>query len=103
MPGPMQGSSEVGTVVGTGEDRGSVAEHLHPSTEAGQALIVFAVAFAILLLTVGRQAPGLRKLVVVGEFVLVISAASAVKNYAVRTWVATHPEAPGSAGLTIAF
>lgn len=102
MPGMMQGSG-VGNITGAEDDKGSVREHLHPSTDAGQALIVAGVGMAILLFTIGRPAKGLGKAVVIGQWILVVGAASAVAHYAARTWTMLHPDAPGAVGVFFDF
>ncbi len=106
MPGMANFDTGVGQVVGgntDASDRGSVRDWLHPGTEAGQALMVAAIAAVILALTIGRESPGLRKVVAVAYFVLIVNAADAVGNYFLRTFLMRHPDAPAAAGLTIAF
>lgn len=99
--GDLQLGSSVGTVVGNDDDRGSVAEHLHPSTEAGSAMIFAGVAFVILLLTVGRGDGGLGKRALrVGEFILIVFAATVVANYAGRTFALLHSDKPGVVGAS---
>jgi hypothetical protein len=100
----MQGYANVGDVVGTPDDRGSIRENLNPSTDAGQALIVAGVGVLILLFTIAKPAQGLgRKAMVMGEFILVVGAASAVAHYVARTWTLSHPEAPGAVGVFFNF
>ena|SRR5437870_4939821 len=99
--GSYQLGSGVGTAVGPApDDTGSIAEHLGPSTAAGQALILVAIAFAILLLTIGREGSGVvGKVGRVIEFVVVIAAASAVGQWAGRQYASQWPNAPLAAGV----
>jgi putative copper export protein len=79
----------------------SVGTAFHPKTEAGQALLIAAVSFAILLWSVGRGRRGADRLIAVGEFILIVMAASLVGHYAARNYVMRHPDGAVAAGLTI--
>ena len=103
MPGQLNTDTGVGNVVGVDAGEGSIRD-LHPGdSEAGMALAVAVGAFGILLLTVGKGAKGLDKLVVVGMTILVVISASAVGQYAARTWALRHPDNRLAAGVTVAI
>ena len=83
-------------------DKGSVREVIGPDTEAGQALLIAAFGFAILLVTVGRGEAGVvGKVGKVLETIAVIAAASWVAQYAARSYSATHPDGPLADGFRI--
>jgi len=100
-----QQDSGVGTIVGASAGEGSIRANLHPAdSEAGMGLLLAAVAFGILVVTIGRSTTGVgQKVIVVGQFVLVVIAASAVGQYAARTWALRHPDNRIAAGITVAI
>lgn len=105
MGGDMQMGTGVGTVVGVDSGEGSIRGNLDPrDSEAGMALAVAGAAFVLLVVTVGKAGGSIpQRLLVVGQFVLVIAAASAVGQYAARTWALRHPDNRIAAGITVAL
>jgi hypothetical protein len=102
--GMLQQDTGVGTVVGTDSGEGSIRGHLDPrDSEAGAALAIAVAAFVILLVTIGRDAKGFGRILVVGQFVLIVIAASAVGQYAARTWALRHPDNRIAAGVSVAI
>jgi hypothetical protein len=99
--GSYQLGSGVGTVVGPADDdKGSIGDNLGTGTAAGQALILTGIAFALLLITVGREAGGVvGKVGRVVEFVVIVAAASAVAQWAGRTYASQYPDGPLAAGV----
>jgi hypothetical protein len=96
----------VGTVIGGGsaEDGGGIRDHLDPRTsEAGMTLAVVVVAFVILLATIGKGGRGLGKAIVVGQFVLIVAAASIISQWAARTWALRHGDNRLAAAVTVAL
>jgi len=104
----FQLGSGVGTVAGPAsapvsnadEARGGIALAVSPRTDAGQALIVAGIGFALLLITIGRSESGVvAKVGRVIEFIVVVAAAVWVVNYAGRSYAAMNPDGVLAAGI----
>ncbi len=76
---------------------------LGPDTEAGQALLVAGIGFALLFIAVGPGGGIAAKLSrVLGALVLVASA-MAVVGWATRSYSGLNPNAPGAKGIAFDF
>jgi hypothetical protein len=95
--------SSVGNVVGndlpTAEDQ-PAHEVLGPDTEAGQALLVLAVAFVLLWISVGPGGTLVQRAGRVLGSVALVGAAMVAVNFTARTYALRHPNGPLAAGLT---